>query len=542
MTGMSWNRVVGVVLVAAAFAAPSTAQKKPPRAITTTTDKKLGFKIKAPKFLERVPVKDHDLQTICKLTGHYPMDSRGNVKAKHSLTMLIVQIERQAGPTTGNHGDVSDDASAESMADARNAALNSGRTLEEYLENHGLHGKRSKFEKDPTLLSRKMEAKWGPKFVAYKVGRVDRPNPPYLVAFVTESDTETYGLIAYGYIDENFDAIQRAARSLERKSFDTSYLRPAKDPYEDRELPDIDRRRQVRSKLIEGWHAHDTQNFILVTNVKKTTLVKRMLTDLEVMRAAYIERFPPVDPKALEVVSTVRVCDGYEDYLKYAGQHMRGTGGYWAFIDEELVLFNPERRVPKALRWLGKVDPVAVLYHEAMHQYLYYSNGKTPPAPWFNEGFGEVFGGAKVNRTKKVITEIDRNDFRIGVVRLAKKRKDWPPLEPMLKMTQPEFYERKTVLRNYAFGWAICYFLELEGRKKPDRRNEKWAAIPREYLRHLREAATSRANSAPSDPAAAETWMFNQRFKIQQRAFEKTFADIDMQELETAWIAAMKRW
>ena len=38
---------------------------------------------------------------------------------------------------------------------------------------------------------------------------------------------------------------------------------------------------------------------------------------------------------------------------------------------------------------------LAVLYHEAFHQYIYYSVGKVAPHSWFNEGHGDYYAGAR---------------------------------------------------------------------------------------------------------------------------------------------------
>src|SRR5690606_39018077 len=145
-----------------------------------------------------------------------------------------------------------------------------------------------------------------------------------------------------------------------------------------------------------------------------------------------------------------------------------------------LVLFNPERRIPKARPWLGAVEPERVLYHEAMHQYLHYSNRALAPASWFNEGYGEYFGGAEIKRRKGEVSGIGRNRIRLDLIRLCRKQKRTPPtLHQMLRMTQHEFYSNAP-LENYAYSWAFCYFLE-DQRAKSDRSRskvEEWAALP----------------------------------------------------------------
>ena len=306
-----------------------------------------------------------------------------------------------------------------------------------------------------------------------------------------------------------------------------------KDPYEDSDLLDIDRRRKVRSELTHGWEAFDSDHFILVTNVGSSRLIERMLTDLEIMRATYSERFPPAEEANIDVVSTVRVCDGYEDYIRYAGKQLYGTGGYWNFVEEELVLFNPERRVPKALRWVQKVDPIAVLYHEAMHQYFFYSNAAVSPASWFNEGYGEVFGGAVLNRRKHEVKKIGVNAGRIPLIRLDKKKKNpRPELNKLLRMLQPQFYSYDP-LRNYAYSWSFCYFLEKERAKSKRNRNEQWAQLPDKYITELRKATAEAKKSMPAE--APKDWISSKRFEIQKAAIRATLKGVDMDELQQAW-------
>src|SRR5690606_30785982 len=233
-----------------------------------------------------------------------------------------------------------------------------------------------------------------------------------LRAFVAEDDNEIFAVLASGPgCNAHFNDVVKVLKSLERTA--ATAAASGEDPYAGTTYRDVERRRKLRSELVPGWQAHDSENFVLVTNVTSKRLIERLLTDLEVMRAAYMERFPPADGADMTPVSCVRVCDGYEDYLRYAGKDMDGTGGYWNFIEEELVLFNPERRIPKARPWLGAVEPERVLYHEAMHQYLHYSNRALAPASWFNEGYGEYFGGAEIKRRKGEVSGIGRNRIRL---------------------------------------------------------------------------------------------------------------------------------
>ena len=134
-------------------------------------------------------------------------------------------------------------------------------------------------------------------------------------------------------MEKDVDAIARSLRHVEVMAARYATV----DPYKDTSLPMVTKRRVVRAKLEKGWHAHDTEHFILISDMVSNTynrrLLKEMLTDLELMRKEYEKHFPPL--QEVTAVSTVRVCNSYEGYQRYSKKP--GTGGYWHPIAEELV-------------------------------------------------------------------------------------------------------------------------------------------------------------------------------------------------------------
>ena len=82
----------------------------------------------------------------------------------------------------------------------------------------------------------------------------------------------------------------------------------------------------------------------------------------------------------------MRVCGDRKEYHEYGGPG--GSAGYWNSGSEELVFYDASRS--------KKIDDdtVSVLYHEAFHQYIYYSVGNVAPHSWFNEGHGDYYAGA----------------------------------------------------------------------------------------------------------------------------------------------------
>ena len=492
-----------------------------------------GLTMKLPRWLEPVPTKPGDEQTIGQFKGKWKASDR-TWGREPELTLLVVKIVRTEGPTTGGKEEEEVPEDPRSLTEMRVERLNAARSLAEYCEHRG-YARGLLPEND--LLKKPVEDE---NDVEYQLLKYPSPRGAkygaLLYAFADESTNESFGVIAIGPgCNAHFREVARAVSTIERTAVTADATDGADDPYAESELRDLERRRRVRSELVPGWSAHDSENYILVTNVKSNRMIEDMLTALEVMRAAYLERFPPAEGADMSAVSTVRLCDGYEDYLRYAGQRMDGTGGYWMFTEEELVLFNPERKVPRSRPWLAKVEAHRVMYHEAMHQYFHYSNRALAPASWFNEGYGEYFGGAEIDLRRQRLKEIDPNDFRLDLIRLANKQdRDPPNLKRMLEMTQAEFYGM-SAMANYAYSWAFCHFLEeqraLSTRNR--QRVEAWCELPDRYLAELRKATAEKRDEMP--PGAPEDWIAGFQNEIQKIAIEKALEGIDMDALSEAF-------
>ena len=121
-------------------------------------------------------------------------------------------------------------------------------------------------------------------------------------------------------------------------------------------LRDPEFRQQVRSKLMKGWEAHDSENFILISNCSNKAIITKLVQDLEIMRKCYLERFPPIGP--MEKVSLVRVFKNYDEYAAYG--KLPGAIGHFSPLDDELVLFDPGTKIPKRSEWLKDVDTAEV--------------------------------------------------------------------------------------------------------------------------------------------------------------------------------------
>lgn len=526
MCGMLLRRIgVGIAVVLAS--GPQLAAQ-----VRRVVEPKSRYEMRVPKWLTAIPTKPGDQQILLQLGGTSRSRHR-DFDGEVPLELMLVRIRKQAGAVTGGG---EEEIELKSFSEQRVAELNAGKTLPEFLERRSL---RKDVHRNPDYFRKPVTDHLDRPFQVFEFTEHARSGARVLIrAFVVEDDAEIFGLVATGIGVTAFESdIERIVRSL--KPADSSDTEATEDEYAGSELRDLEKRQRIRAALPEGWRAFDTENFVLVTNVQRQKVVDDMLVDIEVLRAAFLERFPPAPDADMSPVSTVRLCDGYDEYLRYAGQHMDGTGGYWSPLEEELVIFNPERRIPKARPWLKDVDPITVLYHEAMHQYFHYSNRQLAPGTWFNEGYGEVFAGAKVDRRKLEITDLEPDKLRLKMIRAELKRLGAPDLRMVLIQPKHDFYG-PGVLVNYANAWSICYFLEMERRKPERRRNQDWADLPDVYLKHLREITARYRAELPEN--APDDWIMAYTDEIQREAVELALQTVDEEELEAAWLKEISKW
>lgn len=504
-----------------------------------------GYRIWVNKAIKAVPTEPNERQALAKWGEKLELKDK-SFRGEVDCTVMLVRIKKGKGPVTGGQPKPEEEPEPEptSIREQSVEALNSGTTPEEFLKKRGYRSALGAVEGE-----RAVKSKDGQEFVvkqwvgdAFDDRRYQHNQVPMIRTYMLESEQEYFGLVALGpFVDKWRDIVEDMAKSLERIQ-----LGSAEDATSGEEFTNADFREQVRKKLVKGWAAYDTDHFIFVTNSKNKKLIDQILVDLEIMRSAYLSRFPPAEGVDMEsVISAVRFCETYDDYTAYGGPP--GTGGYWNFVDEELVLVDVQTLDFKAMKQymdreklenLKNIQVLDVLYHEAMHQYFFYANGNLAPASWYNEGFGEVFGGAVPDRRKAEVARVDKNKFRLFWIKQCQRTNRWPDLRAFLKMTQGEFYGASS-LQNYAFAWSFCYFLE-EHRKDP-KGNKAWGGIPDAYLKNLREATKQKRESLGIDKKDKE-WLVAFTNELQKVAYEKTFEGIDMDELEKAWIEAIKKY
>ncbi len=284
-------------------------------------------------------------------------------------------------------------------------------------------------------------------------------------------------------------------------------------------------RLKIRDQLVGDWKAEDSENYILIYSTSKEKLIRDLMQRLEAIRKAYIELFPAAAP--ITAVSAVRICRDRDEYLAYGGSPR--SGGYWYDKAEELVFYDYADR--KGDRGSGKANSRIVLYHEAFHQYIYYSVGKLAPHSWFNEGYGDYFSGAVFNSYGEV-AKIGVNPWRIGTIQGAIERGKHIPWKDIIEFEQAEYY--RPGLPCYAQGWSMIYFLN---HSKDVQRNPAWKAILPTYFdtikeSHAREMAQLEASGLQDD---AEQWAAA-ALRSREAAVKAAFEGIDLDAIEEAWL------
>jgi hypothetical protein len=286
-------------------------------------------------------------------------------------------------------------------------------------------------------------------------------------------------------------------------------------------LRDPEFRIAVRKKLPRGWRAEDTENYIIVYDTTDQSLIRKVAVDIELLRAKYVEYFPPIGTVAR--VSTVRVCKDRDEYLAYGG--MTDNAGYWNAGFGELVLYDarkPQKNLPD-----DSSETFLVLYHEAFHQYIHYSTGELPPHPWFNEGHGDFFAGAQI---RGKVESIGINPWRVEFAHNLVDGGTWIPWARILRLELQPFMEDS--FRCYAQSWSMIHFL----RTSPEvAHREEWARILPRYFATLKEAYAQeleKLGDRRSD--LVERWKAG--FEARNRAVDAAFEDVDLDEIEQAWV------
>lgn len=292
-----------------------------------------------------------------------------------------------------------------------------------------------------------------------------------------------------------------------------------------------------RTKVIPGWKAFlspKKQYCMIYDEAVKLDLVTDIAQQIEGIRAdVYESLFPPDKP--VTAISFIRVCKDKEGYMAYGGDP--SSAGYWSHVQGELVFFKDSSNPNDSLR---------VLYHEAFHQYIYYSVGAVSPHSWFNEGHGDYFAG---HNLKNGHFEVGEFLWRKDLAASLKREKKTVPLKEWLTWDKNKYYNKAANGKgleggdNYALGWNFIYFLRTT--KKP----EYQQFLPTYFntlkilvtkVRTERKAARDKAKAAGEDVGEEEPeWIANMPYEAAwcTAALEAAEKTVDLDRLEKDWLS-----
>ncbi len=362
------------------------------------------------------------------------------------------------------------------------------------------------------------------------------PTPASRIGYLAVKDdgSNIAGVLAYSAAvaeKELVAEMRKVARSLAVRKDLTDAEDRVEQLYAGKKLRNIEFRVDVRRRLAKGWKAIDTENFIVVHHTEREILVNKIARDLEAIRPAFIDTFPPVKP--VDAVSIVRVCRNQAEYAQYGGPP--NTGGYWHPGNEELVFFDYYQTALDSEKGTAKrstdKDALLVLYHEALHQYIYYAVGQISPHDWFNEGCGDYFSGAIIPQYGDRVKDIGPSRWRISRIKDLHEKKvpGFIGVERLVKAQRPEYYGPE-VGNFYASGWAFVWFLK----ESPEvQKNPIWSGILSRYYMTLRDEYTRSVSLMGSDASLKDKSQAGEAAKA--LAWKAAFKDVKFEEIETAW-------
>lgn len=499
----------------------------PPFSGTKYRDKNWKFSLMTFKGWEPIPLEVGEKIEVCKLT-----DPKGKGQNRGTLdpSLTVVRVAKEGaaeGAVTPGEGDPKPPPGIPPELLERMRGMSAPKDAFDAMVAQLIVDEKFAWPKKDF---KAIESRDG---VPGKVWAFEAPHQYYSGPDVPKSERLSYFLVLATFEKDKVEyGIRMMCGHALRKDFEAAFVKVAKsfmvfdDKAEDvAALPVLDgvnitpkRRHDIEKSMVRGWDVivSPKKQYIVIYNTKRGenhALAKLIAERIEAIRAQLYEvQFPPAKP--ITAVSICRVCKDAQDYHAYGGPG--GSAGYWNSGSEELVFYDASE-AKKA-----DADTLAVLYHEAFHQFIYYSVGEVAPHSWFNEGHGDYYAGAKYAAGK---FKIEPFAWRVGTVRnaivegprsrnevtgakpgessIAWGNKGYTPLKDLVAFSQGDYYSYPGV--SYAQGWSLVYFLRevVPANKKYA---EKWGHILETYFRVLKAAVNEpppAMGGGRSDPGAA---------------------------------------
>ncbi len=376
-------------------------------------------------------------------------------------------------------------------------------------------------------------------------GGEPKPIKCYVAVFDLAADLQV-ALVGIGPGDKQWRVFEKAYESM-AKSFQTLAVEALAKPEAGADVnsPRAKKRAKLEKEIAKSpdWALHETPNYFIVSSYSDKQFIEELKQRLEGIRAIYEHDYPPskarkikvepaiekkegdepadpapdeperttsvIDPMTMSRTSVVRLCKDEDQYHQYGGPS--GTGGYWNWVEEELVIYDDKEERGRDFTW-------GVLSHEAFHQYIFYFYGNLSPHSWYNEGTGDYYYGFEYKHGK---FKEGPAKLRVESVQELIGTERYVPLKDFVRWTKEQYYggnkgngQGGTVLQGYecyAQGWSLIWFLRT-GAGKANGWQKSWGTILDTYL-----------------DALAETGDLD-------KAVDKAFEGVDWDALQKSWL------
>ncbi len=243
---------------------------------------------------------------------------------------------------------------------------------------------------------------------------------------------------------------------------------------------------KAENEKVAGWTAIPTpsKKYIIATSSDDKKFIEEVIERLEKSRDIFEIDFPPT--KEMTHVSVVRICASKDEFSKYGG-NPDGVAGYFNLGSTELVLYdskNTDRR-----------ETLAVMSHEAFHQYCHFLFDRSEAHRWFDEGHGDWYGayefkGKKATPTAHMPGRLDRFPGIKTLVREERYKPIW------VHINYDHVHWKRQGPRDtscYEQSWSIIYFLRRGSRGDVPKKvwSKEYANIIPNYMSTLHEGFQS---------------------------------------------------
>jgi hypothetical protein len=263
----------------------------------------------------------------------------------------------------------------------------------------------------------------------------------------------------------------------------------------------------------ENWDYFTTPNYMIAfswdrKDHRDRTPAYKFAIDMgeriEEIRELFAEHYPP--HKGMKVnYSVIRVCSDYDEFLKY-GEIPPGVVGWFSPATKELCVFRDVDHIFD----FDDDGTLAVVYHEAWHQYADQYWPDVELHRWFDEGLAEYFGTwRRRGRSWRYVYHEGRYDS----VRAQMKTGALIRSDAIIGWERAKFYGARAP-DHYAQAWVMVDFLKRGEEKLRSRWDPSWSKILPNYAKACLEE---------KDP---------------EKAVEKALEGIDVDAFEEAW----KEW